>query len=251
MTMTDRPSDHQEMNVFHSDDAPRPRSRRLRIGAAVLGVVVLAAAAFTFALGGGSGNPAKSRQTRVTHPGPTATTSPYALNHDPPPSLAGAYSDNLKTAFLALYAYHSWIFEHPDPTQVARYAVSGSPDYKVELYNVNYLVAHNAHTPNDPRGLDGDIEFAKVSLAPKLITGADGRPTQRDGHPAFASGLITAVAHYAVDNLYDPVGHYVQPGQRAGLVAITYSLSQGADGQWRLYQAQVLNPPGGAQSVER
>ena len=246
MTMTDESSPPPDMDVFYSDDARAPRSRRLRILAAVTALALVAGAGLGFAFTGGhNGAPAR-------HPGSsTSTTSPFALNHDPAPSLAGAYSDNLVVAFRALYAFHNWVFNHPATDLVARYAAVGSPAYAAELTNVQYLATRQAHTPTDPRGYDGDIQYIRVALAPKPLIGSSGRQIYRSGHPAFGAGLITIVAKYIADNLYGPSGRYIQPGQKPGLAAISYSLSQGADGQWRLYGGTVLNPPGGPLSIEQ
>ena len=249
MTMT-KNSDAAQMKVLYSTD-DRSRRTSLRILAGLVATAVIVAGAIALFAGGGS----HKATTPKTRPSASATTanagqSPYALNNDPAPSLAGAYSDNLKTAFLALYGYSQWVSNHPNPPLVANYTAVGGPAYKVELFNVNYLVDHHAHTPNDPRGYDGDIQFVKVSQVPRPILGANGKQVSRGGHPAFTGGLVTVVAQYVADNLYDAQGHYVQPGQKPGLAALSYSLVQGANGQWLLEQATVLNPPGGPLSVE-
>ena len=250
MTMTEKRSENPTTKVLYADSAGSRRHRAL-IGVAIA-VIAAVVVAVVLLAGGGSTKSTKHVSARPTAKATTQTTlSPYALNDNPAPSLAGAYSDNLKTAFLALYAYHDWVFDHPDPTLVSRYAVVGSADYKIELFNVHYLVAHGAHTPNDPRGLDGDIQSIKVTLAPKPIMGANGKQELRSGHPAFQGGIVTVVAEYLQANLYNRAGQYVQPGQRVGTSAIAYSLIQGSDGQWRFYQATVLNPPGGPASVEQ
>ncbi|HVA44474.1 MAG TPA: hypothetical protein VNF50_13410 [Acidimicrobiales bacterium] len=243
--MTDETPLPPDMEVFYSDDPPGPRSRRLRILAAITLVALVAGAGVGFIFTGHS-----STSPTVSRSAP-ATTSPYALNNDPAPSLAGAYSDNLLVAFRALYAYHNWLYEHPDAALVANYAVPGSPAYKIELANIDYLVAHDAHAADDPRGLDGDISFIKVTLAPKAVLGPDGKQLMRNGHPTFGGGIVTIVAKYIEDDLYGPSGKFSQPGQHPGTAAIDYSLVQGANGQWLEYQASGLNPAGGPQSVEQ
>ena len=250
MTMTEKRSENPATKVLYADSAGS-RRRRALIGLGIA-VIVAVVVAVVLLAGGGSTKSTKHVSARPTAKATTQTTlSPYALNDNPAPSLAGAYSDNLKTAFLALYAYHDWLYEHPNAALVSRYAVAGGPAYKVELYNIEYLIANHAHAPNDPRGLDGDIQFAKVTLVPKPITGPNGKQELRSGHPAFQGGIVTVVAKYLASNFYGSSGQYVQPGQQAGTSAISYSLIQGVDGQWRWYQATVLNPPGGPQSVEQ
>ncbi len=240
--MTDEtPSD---MEVFYSDEPRGPRSRRLRILAAVTLVALVAGAGLGFIFTGHNSTPT----VRRTVP---AVSSPYALNNDPAPSLAGAYSDNLITAFRALYAYHNWLYEHPNAALVAKYALPGSPNYKIELGNIDYLLAHSAHAADDPRGLDGDITFIKVAAEPKPVVGVDGTQAMRNGHPAYSSGVVTIVATYVEDDLFGPNGSFIQSGQHPGTAAVDYSLVQGNDGQWLIYGATVLNPPGGPQSVEQ
>ncbi|MHB1912118.1 MAG: hypothetical protein ACYCTI_08715 [Acidimicrobiales bacterium] len=242
--MTDEPPLPPDMEVFYSDDPPGPRSRRLRILAAITLVALVAGAGlgFTFA-----GHSSTSPSVRRSAP---PTTSPYALNNDPAPSLAGAYSDNLIVAFRALYAYANWLGEHPRPSLVSQYAVNGSPIYQIETQNMRYLIARHAHEPADPRGYAGDLQFVKVSLAPQPVMAADGRQVLIAGHPAFKGGLVTVVVQYLQSNLYTDSGQYLQPGQNAAVAALSYSLAQGADGRWRLYSVVGLHPAGGPYSVE-
>ncbi|HUZ43535.1 MAG TPA: hypothetical protein VMU63_03970 [Acidimicrobiales bacterium] len=240
--MTDETPLPPDMEVFYSDEQRGPRSRRLRILAAITLVALLAAAGLGFTFAGHSATPSVGRSA-------SATPSPYALNHDPAPSLAGAYSDNLITAFRALYAYHNWLYEHPSVALVSNYTVPGSPAYKIELANVEYLVAHDAHGADDPRGLDGDITFIRVASPPKPTLGPNGQQIVRNGHPGFGGGIVIIVANYIEDDLYGPGGQFIQLGQRPGTATIDYSLVQAPSGQWLQYQAAVLNTPGGPQSV--
>lgn len=212
-----------------------------------LAVIAAVAASLVMVLSGGANNPTRAHDA-VSASG--HSRSPYALNNDPPPSLAGAYSDNLKTAFLALYAYAQWVYEHPRVSDVAKFDVVGSPAFKIDSYNVQYLVRRGAHNPNDPRGYDGDIHFIKVSMPPVQVRGPSGTPEYRGGYLAFGPGLVTVVCQFLNVNLYSRSGKYLQPGQRANLVAVEYSLQQGSDGQWRFYGSTRLHPSGGPLSVE-
>jgi hypothetical protein len=236
MTMIQEPPE-----IDFSDDAPSPRSRRLRWAAAAL-VVVLAA-------GAGLGFVFSSHTSSPTQSGTTSATSPNALNNDPAPSLAGAYSDNPRTAFLALFAFHNWLYEHPSTSQVDRYTVLGSPAYRTELGNVQYLVAHHAHFPDDPRGYAGDVEFVKITQAPRPVVSA-GEAVARDGHPAYGPTVVLVVLHELQALVYGPTGVGLQPGQQAGYEGDSYSLNQSSDGQWRIYSGVALHPPGGPQSLE-
>ena len=227
--------------IDFSDEAPSPRSRRLRWAAAGLALVLAAGTGLGFVFGN------SSAPTR--HSG-APSLSPYALNHDPAPSLAGAYSDDLIVAFRALYAYGNWADEHPAAGLVGHYSAPGSPAFQAELRSMDYLLAHGAHEPKDPRGYDGDIQYTRVTLSPRPVLDAAGDEMFRNGHVAMTGGVILAVSQYRSDNLYGRAGQYIQPGQRPGYAAISYSLTQGADGQWRVWQAVTLNPPGGPLSVE-
>lgn len=250
MTMTENRSENSTTKVLYADSAGS-RRRWVLIGLAIA-VIAAVGVALVLTTGGGGTKPAKHPSTNPAATATTPTTlSPYALNNNPAPSLAGAYSDNLKTAFLALYAYHDWLYEHPNAALVANYSAPGSPAYKLELGNIEYLIAHHAHAANDPRGLDGDIQFVKVVVAPKAIVGPDGKQAMRDGHPAFQGGILTIVAQYVEDDLYGSTGKFIQAGQHPGTQAIDYSLVQGPTGQWLTYEATVLNPPGGPLSVEK
>src|SRR5579864_3310446 len=112
MSMTyDQPAQPPEIDF--SDSALTHRSRRLRWAAGALALVLAAGAGIGFVLSGRTSSPTTKRTS--------ATTSPYALNNDPAPSLAGAYSDNLIVAFRALYAYGNWANEHPDVNFIGRY----------------------------------------------------------------------------------------------------------------------------------
>lgn len=241
MSMTYEPS-AQPPEIDFSDDALPPRSRRLRWAAAGLALVLAAGAGIGFVFTGHA-SPSPSVRT------PTGP-SPNALNHDPAPSLAGAYSDNLIIAFRALYAYNNWADEHPDQALVGKYSAPGSPAYVGELKNMDYLVSHGAHEPNDPRGYDGDIQYTRITSKPTALVDPTGQAVLRNGHPAMTGGVVLAVSHYRSDDLYDRDGRYLQPGQHAGYAAISYSLVQGSDGQWRFWEAITLNPPGGPLAVE-
>jgi len=242
--MTDETPLPPDMEVLYSDDPPGPRSRRLRILAAITLVALVAGAGVGFIFAGHS-----STSPTVSRSAPVAT-SPYALNNDPAPSLAGAYSDNLIVAFRALYAYGNWVGEHPQVALVQRYTVVGSPIYQVELHNMQYLATRHAHEPVDSRGYTGDLQFVKVSLAPQPVLAANGQQALVGGHPAFKGGLVTVVVQYLASNLYTASGQYLQPGQNAAVAALSYSLVQGTDGRWRLSSVVGLHPAGGPYSVE-
>src|SRR6185312_9117159 len=121
--------------IDFSEDAPHPRSKKLRWAAAALALVLVAGAGIGFVFTGRSSSPPSSHST--------AGSSPNALNHDPAPSLAGAYSDDLVVAFRALYAYGNWAGEHPAAGLVQNYDTPGSSAYVADDKNMTYLLLHN------------------------------------------------------------------------------------------------------------
>ena len=56
------------------------------------------------------------------------------------PSLAGAYSPNLKTAFISLVKYSDWLGSHPNPSLVKNYVQSSSDIYEAQLYLMQRMV---------------------------------------------------------------------------------------------------------------
>ena len=62
------------------------------------------------------------------------------------PSLAGAYSPHLKTAFISLVKYSDWLGSHPNPSLVKNYVITAQICIDRRLYlmqkMVNRLVAH-------------------------------------------------------------------------------------------------------------
>ena len=228
--------------IDFSDEAPSPRSRRLRWVAAGLALVLAAGAGLGFVVGGNSSTP-------TPHSGAARSPSPYALNNDSAPSLAGAYSDDPRTAFLALFGYHNWLYEHPTLADVGKYTVVDSPAYQGELTNLSYLVKRHAHFPDSQGGYDGDIEYVRVSQQPQPLA-ALGKELSRGGHRAYGPAVVVVVQHELLTSIYSPIGQPLQIGQQAGEEANSYSLSQGLDGQWRIYSVVALHPAGGPKALE-
>lgn len=214
-----------------------------------LAVIAAVAASLVMVLSGGANNPTRAHDA-VSASG--HSRSPYALNNDPPPSLAGAYSDNLKTAFLALSAYGDWLLSHPSTLLVANVAEPGSPAYDTLLYNVTYLLKLGGHVQKDPRGYGGDVQYVKVTTPPRPILGPGGKQEEVDRHPAYTGGTVTVVSHFLASGIYSHSGKYLQPSQvRSGYLVGAVSLVQGVSGQWLLYEIKALNPSGGPRSVEK
>lgn len=190
------------MEVDYSDDLPSPRTRRLRITAAIVALALVAAAGLGFTFGAHSSHP----------------TNPNALNHDPPPSLAGAYSNNLVTAFRALYAYGNWVDQHPSLTLVSRYSYSGTQGYETTQSFVRYLVSHHAHAALDPRGYDGDIGDARVA--------------------SESAHQVVAVLDLIDVDAYTDKGVYLSRLQSAKEESVLYTLRRNSHGQWLFYASE-------------
>ena len=69
--------------------------------------------------------------SRTVMGGGNAATWPAARPF--PPSLAGAYSTNLKTAFVALVKYSDWLGSHPNPNFVRNYVATKSNIYHPQV----------------------------------------------------------------------------------------------------------------------
>ncbi len=96
---------------------------------------------------------ASARRRFPTTPRTTSTTvmgggnpSTWPAAREKAPSLAGAYSLNLKTAFLALVRYSDWLGTHPNPKLVKNYVLPTSNIYRAQEYLMRQMVvARVAH----------------------------------------------------------------------------------------------------------
>ena len=82
------------------------------------------------------------------------------------PSLAGAYSANLKTAFLALVRYSDWLGTHPNPKLVKNYVLPTSNIYRAQEYLMRQMVVRGWHISPAPT----EINFIKVVTPPVTRT---------------------------------------------------------------------------------
>ena len=97
--------------------------------------------------------PARSTPSTTPH----RTTSTTVLGGGSPatwpaaravaPSLAGAYSPNLKTAFIALVKYSDWLGSHPNPSLVKNFVASSSNIYASQVYLMRDMVDRGWHFP--------------------------------------------------------------------------------------------------------
>ena len=114
---------------------------------------------------------------------PWSPTSPKTLvggNGDPkdwpaagakPPSLAGAYGDNMIRVIVTLSAYQDWLYAHPNPALVKNYVLFGSSAYPAVIERRQPARPKRLASGAGPR----EIEWAAVSLAPKRFVNRQGR----------------------------------------------------------------------------
>ena len=128
---------------------------------------------------------APSASSAHSHTAPTTTSTTVMGGGSPStwpaakkvaPSLAGAYSTNPTTAFLALVKYSDWVGSHPDPNLVQNYAIPTSNIYRNQVYLMQQLVKRGWHISPQPTKID----FLKTALLPITKTLANGSKYQGD-----------------------------------------------------------------------
>ncbi len=133
-----------------------------------------------------SGRAARTATSARSRPPTTAprTTSTTVMGGGSPatwpaakavaPSLAGAYSPNLKTAFISLVKYSDWLGSHPNPSLVKNYVITASDLYRSQVDLMQKMVTHSWHISPQPT----QIDFLKVVVPPVTRTLPDGRKYQ-------------------------------------------------------------------------
>ncbi len=159
-----------------------------------------------------------------------------------PPSLAGAYSDNIMTAFITLVRYQDWVWSHPNPSFVKRYMQPGTALYKLELSRIEQLQSHHLHADASPT----DIDWLGITLPPRrLIT------SSVQGHPMFSPAALNVVINQRVGVLLNHRGVAVMRSPGGGKAAFSEVLVEGRDGRWRLADIHLLRLSHGLGSVAR
>jgi hypothetical protein len=144
-----------------------------------------------------------------------------------PPSLAGAYSPNMKTAFIALVNYVDWVASHPNPKLVANYAARSSNIYAGQVYLMEQMYKYHLHLPPTPTIVD----FLAVVRKPTLRHYANGRMRTIAGHAAYTSGVIDVVITEITQpylNSTDHVVGYTAKGTGPKPWTITLAQKQGS-----------------------
>jgi len=158
---------------------------------------------------------------------------------------------NLSTVIKALTTYEDWVWSHPNPALVANYELPAGSAYPDEINDVTQFHQHRLHAAPTPT----EIDFVKVTVAPKpqpLL--ADGKPRQLNGHQWFLGGIVTVVYKSTPTPLLNangkPSGQQFNP-THLGPTAVSISLVQGTDGQFRIDDTTPLNPAGGIATLEQ
>jgi hypothetical protein len=190
--------------------------------------------------------------TSTTVLGPNGNPKNYPAAQASPPSLAGAYPQgntvNLVTVLKTLVTYEDWVWSHPNPALVANYDLATGPDYSGEVATVTQI--HNKGWHADPT--PSEILWAKVTRQPPR-TEVNGKPLSLDGHAEFSAGWVTVVNNEVpipmLTSSGQPSGQQYNPPQ-TGQVAFQIVLGQGPDGQFRFFQTNGVNLPGGIAALE-
>jgi hypothetical protein len=171
---------------------------------------------------GPSARPIRLTTTSVTVMG-GGTPSSWPAAKKVAPSLAGAYSPNLKTAFLTLVRYSDWLGSHPNPNLVKNYVLPTSDIYWAQVYLMRDLVSRGWHEPPNPT----EVDFIKIVRKPVPRLGANGSHLIFDGHLAYIGGDIDIVINEKrepyLNNAGTVVGHTAGGGRSAWTVSLTQS----------------------------
>jgi hypothetical protein len=156
------------------------------------------------------------------------------------PSLAGAYSPNLKTAFIALVKYSDWLGSHPNPRLVKNYVITTSSLYRSQVYLMQQMVKRAWRISPQPT----QIDFLKIVVPPVTRTLPDGHKYQ--------GGIIETVMNEMTYPYLNRSGKVV--GHTAGGGPTAYAITLVQDSlhtQFYLDVWQQLTPTGGGLKWEQ
>lgn len=145
----------------------------------------------------------KSVTTTTVMGGGNPSTWPAAKPY--PPSLAGAYSPNMKTAFITLAKYIDWVASHPNPKLVANYAAPSSNIYAGQVFLMRQMQKRHLHLPPTPTIVD----FLAVVKAPSLRRSSTGLVLQVHHHPLYTDGIIAVVITEVTQPYLNSANHVV------------------------------------------
>jgi hypothetical protein len=155
------------------------------------------------------------------------------------PSLAGAYSSNMKTVFLALVRYSDWLGSHPNPKLVKNYVFPTSNIYQSQLYLMEQMVKRGWHISPQP----SQIDFIKTVLTPvtkRLPTGTK-----------YQGGIIETVINEQKSPYLNRTGKIVGQTEGGGPTAYVVTLVQARlHTQFYIDLWQQVTPLGGGLAWE-
>ncbi|GEM_PF-2547736 len=177
--------------------------------------------------------PAHGTTSSTVMGGGNPSTWPAAKPY--PPSLAGAYSTNLKKALISLLNYMDWVFAHPNPVLVKNAVVPTANIYRYWVDIVEALVRRGWHEYPNPT----EVNFLKV-IQP----------------PVKASGFLGGTVDVVIDARRDPylnnanqtVGYQVGGGRYAASIILGRATTAQ---HFRIARWYVLHPGGGLEQWER
>jgi hypothetical protein len=147
-----------------------------------------------------------------------------------PPSLAGAYGNNLIRALVSLVTYQDWVWSHPDPRLVQNYMDPSGSAYASELRMVSRLKAMGWHSDPSPT----EIDWVGVTLLPRPIRLVDGK-LAHDGHwVAYLPGSLDAVFNQKRGEFLNQQGRVVAHSIGGGRKAFAFTLKEATNGRWRV-----------------
>lgn len=164
-----------------------------------------------------------------------------------PPSLSGAYGDNMIRAVVTLIRYQDWVWSHPNPALVSRYMLAGTSLYSGEVTDVRNLETKGWHA--DP--IPTQIDWAGVTEIPKPLLGRNGKPVVVRGHERYGPGMVNIVVTLIVEPYLNASGEVASHSPGGGKAALSETMEQGSDGQWRLSNTTRLAPVGGFGSLAK
>jgi hypothetical protein len=139
------------------------RRRRHALAGVMVCLAALASASWQSPMSLAAARPAHTTPTTVMGGGSPST---WPAARRVAPSLAGAYSTNLKTAFLALVRYSDWVGSHPNPKLVNKYVLPTSNIYRAQVYLMQQMVARRWYISPQPT----EVDFLKVVVPPVTRT---------------------------------------------------------------------------------
>ena len=199
-------------------------SSRTRTAAAVGVVLMLGVAAVLALARGGAGHDS----TPSSNVAPPATASGLSQAADAAPALNNTGED-YEAIYRSLDAFSNWVFQHPDPALVDRYALPSCSCYRHDRDSLAALAKQQRHL-DGPGGRLTQVVLRRVAF--------------RDTAGQATTVLLYVVSEGLDVNVVDSAGRSIQHiGSQPGFGFLD-ALYRDTDGRWRIGQRDRLGPPG-------